>query len=65
MLNIEPIDSIEVVCDKQDNVDPFEVTWSVHAEDDHKANQFHQQSWLQYDIISKQPNGIIILIQVR
>jgi len=65
MLHIKPINSIEVVCDKKHHVDPLKVTRRVHAKYDHEANQLHQQCWLQDDIIAKQSDSVVVLIQIR
>lgn len=64
MVVVEAVDGVEVVSDEEKDDDPLEAPWSLHPEDHHKTCEFHEEQWLQDRVIAKQPDGIVVLIQL-
>ena len=64
MVEEEAANKIEVVSDKQNQESPFQVSRGIHANNEHYNEQLEKKSWLKDAIIPKEPNCIIVFIQV-
>ena len=53
MLVVQTVDSIEIVSDQEYYQDPFQATWGLHTEDDHKDNELREEQGLQYRVVAE------------